>query len=71
MKLIGIMLAIYVHRLVRNICRFEYTLLFPAPLDKGPVLEDLYYPHPMVQDILWGSLHYVYEPIFTRWPTKN
>ncbi|PRQ51824.1 putative cycloartenol synthase [Rosa chinensis] len=24
--------------------------------------EDLYYPHPMVQDILWASLHYVLEP---------
>ncbi|TQD85288.1 hypothetical protein C1H46_029207 [Malus baccata] len=33
--------------------------------------EDLYYPHPMVQDILWGSLHYVYEPVFTRWPAKE
>ncbi|KAM1010822.1 hypothetical protein ACFX13_046998 [Malus domestica] len=33
--------------------------------------EDLYYPHPMVQDVLWGSLHYVYEPVFTRWPAKE
>ncbi|XP_022723277.1 cycloartenol synthase-like isoform X2 [Durio zibethinus] len=33
--------------------------------------EDLYYPHPLVQDILWASLHYFYEPMFTHWPCKN
>nr|K7NBZ9.1 RecName: Full=Cucurbitadienol synthase; Short=SgCbQ [Siraitia grosvenorii]AEM42982.1 cucurbitadienol synthase [Siraitia grosvenorii]AUC64917.1 cucurbitadienol synthase [Siraitia grosvenorii]WCF76099.1 oxidosqualene cyclase [synthetic construct] len=33
--------------------------------------EDLYYPHPKMQDILWGSLHHVYEPLFTRWPAKR
>ncbi|TQD85286.1 hypothetical protein C1H46_029205 [Malus baccata] len=32
--------------------------------------EDLYHQHPMVRDILW-SLHYVYEPVFTRWPAKE
>ncbi|KAG6766616.1 hypothetical protein POTOM_027783 [Populus tomentosa] len=33
--------------------------------------EDLYYPHPLVQDILWASLHYAYEPILTRWPLNR
>ncbi|KAM4113421.1 hypothetical protein ACJW30_05G219000 [Castanea mollissima] len=33
--------------------------------------EDLYYPHPLVQDILWGSLYYAYEPVFMRWPAKK
>ncbi|KAM3702008.1 hypothetical protein ACJW31_05G218100 [Castanea mollissima] len=33
--------------------------------------EDLYYPHPLVQDILWGSLHYAYEPVFMCWPAKR
>ncbi|XWS19211.1 hypothetical protein CRYUN_Cryun32bG0111600 [Craigia yunnanensis] len=33
--------------------------------------EDLYYPHPLVQDILWTSLHYLYEPMFTHWPCKS
>ncbi|XP_055960214.1 cycloartenol synthase [Mercurialis annua] len=33
--------------------------------------EDLYYPHPLVQDILWASLHYAYEPIFKWWPAKK
>ncbi|PON40447.1 Squalene cyclase [Trema orientale] len=30
--------------------------------------EDLYYPHPFVQDMLWGFLHHLVEPIVTRWP---
>lgn len=30
--------------------------------------EDLYYPHPLAQDMLWGFLHHVAEPILTRWP---
>ncbi|XP_034696603.1 cycloartenol synthase 2-like [Vitis riparia] len=30
--------------------------------------EDLYYPHPLVQDILWASLHKVLEPILGHWP---
>ncbi|XP_043714292.1 cycloartenol synthase 2 [Telopea speciosissima] len=33
--------------------------------------EDLYYPHPLVQDILWGSLHKFVEPILTCWPGKR
>nr|QQR13796.1 oxidosqualene cyclase 3 [Iris tectorum] len=30
--------------------------------------EDLYYPHPFIQDIIWASLHKVVEPILTHWP---
>ncbi|TXG69620.1 hypothetical protein EZV62_004555 [Acer yangbiense] len=30
--------------------------------------EDLYYPHPLVQDVLWDSLYIVTEPLLTRWP---
>lgn len=33
--------------------------------------EDLYYPHPLVQDILWASLHKAVEPVLTRWPGKK
>lgn len=33
--------------------------------------EDLYYPHPLIQDVLWVSLHKVYEPIFMHWPAKK
>lgn len=30
--------------------------------------EDLYYPHPMVQDMLWGFLHNFAEPCLKLWP---
>nr|AGK62447.1 cycloartenol synthase [Panax quinquefolius] len=33
--------------------------------------EDLYYPHPLIQDILWASLDKVWEPIFMHWPAKK
>ncbi|KAK9097606.1 hypothetical protein Sjap_023103 [Stephania japonica] len=32
--------------------------------------EDLYYPHPLVQDILWATLHKIAEPMLTSWPGK-
>lgn len=35
------------------------------------VQEDLYYPHPLVQDILWAALHKGLEPIFLHWPGKK
>ncbi|KAL6985042.1 lupeol synthase [Sarracenia purpurea var. burkii] len=31
--------------------------------------EDLYYPHPLVQDFLWGFLHHFVEPVLMRLPT--
>ncbi|KAI4331129.1 hypothetical protein MLD38_029346 [Melastoma candidum] len=30
--------------------------------------EDLYYPHPLVQDLLWDGLYIFMEPFLTRWP---
>ncbi|XWS73368.1 hypothetical protein CRYUN_Cryun02cG0122100 [Craigia yunnanensis] len=30
--------------------------------------EDLYYPHPMIQNILWYCLQKVGEPALTKWP---
>ncbi|CAI0553329.1 unnamed protein product [Linum tenue] len=30
--------------------------------------EDLYYPHPLVQDLTWGFIHHFMEPLLTRWP---
>ncbi|QHN81947.1 Cycloartenol synthase [Arachis hypogaea] len=30
--------------------------------------EDLYYPHPVIQDVLWATLHKVVEPIMMHWP---
>ncbi|GAA0153334.1 cyclase [Lithospermum erythrorhizon] len=33
--------------------------------------EDLYYPHPPVQDLMWDSLHIFTEPFLTRWPLNK
>ncbi|KAF2290132.1 hypothetical protein GH714_003331 [Hevea brasiliensis] len=33
--------------------------------------EDLYYPHPLVQDVLWALLDKFVEPILLRWPGKR
>ncbi|XP_059447343.1 beta-amyrin synthase-like isoform X2 [Corylus avellana] len=30
--------------------------------------EDLYYPHHLIQDLLWDSLYIFTEPLLTRWP---
>ncbi|KAF3627358.1 Beta-amyrin synthase [Capsicum annuum] len=30
--------------------------------------EDLYYPHPWVQDLIWDSLYICAEPLLTHWP---
>ncbi|XP_058113479.1 cycloartenol synthase-like isoform X2 [Magnolia sinica] len=30
--------------------------------------EDLYYPHPLIQDILWEGLHKIGEPLLRKWP---
>lgn len=33
--------------------------------------EDLYYPHPLIQDILWATLDKVVEPLLMHWPGKK
>ncbi|KAF5175469.1 Cycloartenol synthase [Thalictrum thalictroides] len=33
--------------------------------------EDRYYPHPLVQDIIWATLHNVVEPILMKWLAKK
>ncbi|GAB4850351.1 hypothetical protein Ancab_029653 [Ancistrocladus abbreviatus] len=33
--------------------------------------EDLHYPHTLVQDLLWDSLHILAEPFLTRWPLNK
>ena len=30
--------------------------------------EDLYYPHPLIQDLMWDTLYICTEPLLTRWP---
>ncbi|KAJ4879374.1 Amyrin synthase LUP2 [Raphanus sativus] len=33
--------------------------------------EDMYYPHPSIQDLLWDSLHVLVEPLLSRWPLNK
>ncbi|CAN4097427.1 unnamed protein product [Withania somnifera] len=33
--------------------------------------EDLYYPHPLVQDALWEGLHKIAEPLLMQWPLSK
>ncbi|KAJ0802526.1 putative beta-amyrin synthase [Helianthus annuus] len=33
--------------------------------------EDLYYPHPLLQDLMWDSLYFLTEPLLNRWPFKK
>ncbi|XP_010048521.2 cycloartenol synthase [Eucalyptus grandis] len=33
--------------------------------------EDLYYPHPWVQDVLWSGLHKIGEPLLMQWPLSK
>ena len=39
--------------------------------EKLLIQEDVYYPHPWVQDLLWDSLYILTEPLLTRWPLNN
>ncbi|KAG6771501.1 hypothetical protein POTOM_022869 [Populus tomentosa] len=44
--------------------------LFPAHPGSGLFMlcEDLFYPHPLLQDIVWACIHNAVEPLLTRWP---
>lgn len=33
--------------------------------------EDLYYPHPLIQDLMWDTLYIFTEPFLTRWPLNK
>ncbi|PHT31478.1 Beta-amyrin synthase [Capsicum baccatum] len=64
----------------------EFWLL-PSFLPMGPVCvymipsssnaesqtlqEDLYCPHPWIQDLMWDSLYICTEPLLTRWPSNK
>ncbi|KAL8139689.1 hypothetical protein V2J09_005710 [Rumex salicifolius] len=46
-------------------CRLTYL---PMSYLYAKRFEDLYYQHPLVQDVLWGFLYYLGEPILKFWP---
>lgn len=59
----------------RLIClHYQLPLPFTILTRKGLIRdyfslqEDLYYPHPLVQDLLWDGLYIFTEPFLNRWP---
>jgi hypothetical protein len=52
-----------------NVC-----VVYTYPLYDGTVKkmqEDLYYPHPLIQDLIWDSLYIFMEPLLTHWPLNK
>lgn len=31
----------------------------------------MYFPHPLVQDLVWDALYVLVEPLLTRWPLNK
>ncbi|XP_021825164.1 cycloartenol Synthase-like [Prunus avium] len=52
----------------RELYTFPYHLIDWDQARNLCAKEDLYYPHPILQDILWGSLQKVGEPLLMKWP---
>ncbi|RVW62839.1 Beta-Amyrin Synthase 2 [Vitis vinifera] len=57
---------------------FDWSGSNPMPPEFGSSLlvflciqEDLYYPHPLIQDLMWDSLYICTEPLLTRWPLNK
>ncbi|KAM3749832.1 hypothetical protein ACB098_05G216200 [Castanea mollissima] len=38
---------------------------------KSWLSEDIYYPHPVIQDLLWDSLYILTESLLTHWPLNK
>lgn len=46
-----------------------YRLLYTHDLNYTMLMqEDMYYPHPWIQDLIWDSCYVLSEPLLTRWP---
>ncbi|RDX63311.1 Beta-amyrin synthase, partial [Mucuna pruriens] len=46
--------------------------LFTQPYDEDSWKKaHLYYPHPLIQDLMWDSWNVFAEPLLTRWPFKK
>ena len=53
------------------VCQCVLKRAFVRVLPKTQVIvlqEDLYYSHPLIQDLLWDSLYIMMEPLLMRWP---
>ncbi|KAG2725903.1 hypothetical protein I3760_01G087900 [Carya illinoinensis] len=51
--------------------RFPYNEINWRSVRHLRAKEDIYYPHPWLQDLLWDSLYLFTEPLLTRWPLNK
>ncbi|GFP89091.1 delta-amyrin synthase [Phtheirospermum japonicum] len=49
-------------------CRMVYM---PMSYLYGKRFEDMYYPHSLIQDMIWDSCYVLTEPLLTRWPLNK
>lgn len=49
----------------------NFKIIFSCTVEITLMQEDLYYPHPFVQDILWSCLNIVAEPLLIQWPMSK
>lgn len=53
----------YVHNSSLPVHQLYMYLCINVKIGYGGEQGDLYYPHPLVQDVVWGFLHHVVEPL--------
>lgn len=73
-KSIGTKRAVYVQKYKKPIllCKFLFQGRKSTCITSFLILqEDMIYPHPLVQDLLWDTLHNFVEPFLTSWPLKR
>ncbi|KAE8705692.1 Lupeol synthase [Hibiscus syriacus] len=57
-----------IKQLRQELCNQPYHEINWNAARNSVAKEDLYYPHPLIQDLTWGVLYHVAEPILSRWP---
>ncbi|KAF5445650.1 hypothetical protein F2P56_034688 [Juglans regia] len=57
-----------VHSLRKELYNEPYNLVNWNKARNTIAKEDLHYPHPLIQDLAWGFLHHLTEPLLKRWP---
>ncbi|KAK9931606.1 hypothetical protein M0R45_018878 [Rubus argutus] len=55
----------------RELYTFPYHLIDWDQARNLCAKEDLYYPHPILQDMLWGCLHKAGESLLMKWPLSK
>ena len=63
----GICAQRLVYVLILGVLQFIFTILHIYIF----MQEDLYCPHPFIQDIIWATIDKIMEPILMKWPCKK